>query len=437
MTNLSKIIYKMANVEYKSHPFSKEWSTGIVFTAILRLITMFVSGYAGYLFFYNLFLEHTGSIVFTVIVSVILLIIIEVLTNFTLGKFFKFALKKNPKAAIASFIGVAICFTISFIAATNGLALRTYQKADQSALIATNNEAEINNIRTSYNSQISEIGKQIQIVNQNPQGWIDGRRAVLTASQLATIKTYNQRVFDLQNKMQSQIESLQGDLKTKLEENRDNAQLQSDKFYKFSVTIMILQMLSAGALMFFWKKVYYEINEELARNEEIQDLRNEIHQSLWSSLIGETKNMMQTVFTGIETQKMIGPKPVLTAIKNQPKPVIKTIGFFSKNQSEKTASPSGYTNGHEKNQQEKTSEKNQLITSDKNQLVLIVQRHPDIVKEIVNKVDPGTVTISNQSCYEIENHTSKSRSLIRNVFFAIQGVGFGRIDKRTGKILEG
>ena len=115
--------------------FAKEWRSMIIVSLIAKLVTMGISILAGYYFFYAHVLAYFGQPITAISITVICLLLLELLTNITLTKTFKFVFYKKWLVVIGCVLGVLLLFIISFQVTCNGWALKESEKVDTSAVI--------------------------------------------------------------------------------------------------------------------------------------------------------------------------------------------------------------------------------------------------------------------------------------------------------------
>ena len=173
---------------YEKQEFIKEWNVYISILLVLKLAAMVFSVFAGFFFFRNIFNQLLANNTAAVIFSTVTLLIIELLTALSITKFFKFALRGELKTAVPLLILTTLIFSISFISSTNGLSMRQGKIADNSEYIKSEYNLEKENINESFDRAKEEYISRIDLIRTNPQGWINGKRIILTASQLKDIK---------------------------------------------------------------------------------------------------------------------------------------------------------------------------------------------------------------------------------------------------------
>ena len=260
--NLNEKINKYGKNEYTSHDFVEEWAVAIVLFVLLRIVAMFASGYGSFNFYDIFIFEHTQNYWLAKISGIITVTIVEILTSFTLSKFFKFLYKKSPIQAIFAGIVVTMLFTLTFISTTEGLALRQYQKTDKTELITNNSTLQIDNVKADYSNQIEEIRKSIELLKL--QTW----KGKLNPSDIATIKQYNQKIFELKTEQNNRIQALKSELDNNIVENKNIATIEAKRYYNTGIYIMIGQIITSAVLMFFWNRIF---NEKSTIDEKVKE----------------------------------------------------------------------------------------------------------------------------------------------------------------------
>lgn len=327
--SISSLLNKIAVNQFKSHPFAIEWRSFIVLIAALRLITMFMSSYASYFFYYDALLSHTNKIELSFYIALLFALIVELSANIALYKFFKFLLKGRKLVAITSFFAVVICFGMSFFATVNGLAKKQYQNTDKTSEIVKSTVNSKDSINEAFNKRIKNIENEITTIKQNPEGWQGAKRTFLTIEQQKSIEFYQKEIKTLQNDKKQAFFDIKKESDSNINKTQIIAQNEYDKFYWSAVVILIFQVLTGFGLMFFWSRIYNEIDKEKAFKEEIDDLRGEMYSEIWAN----TKNEFITALNLILGQmavstKIIQPLTEKKAItQKNDKPI---IGFQNK-----------------------------------------------------------------------------------------------------------
>ena len=199
-------IEKFANNFFKDKEISEEYMIIIILIFFIELACIFFAINGGEALFYSWLLPEFQNPTGTHIAAFTISIAVESAAFSLLWLFYKNVFERHLKTALALFAVVLVFFGGSFYSSTNGLALKQYQKSDTTALIIKNANLQTENTRTEYITRIAEIRKEIERVNANPQGWIGGKRCVLTAEQLQTIKEYNSKIFELENSLKNDKE---------------------------------------------------------------------------------------------------------------------------------------------------------------------------------------------------------------------------------------
>ncbi len=275
LNNLNGFLKRLATNNYKQHEFIREWRLFIFITIILKLAGMVFSIFAGYFYFYSLFLQLLNSPFTAKVFSGVALIIIEVLTALSLSKFFKFALRLKIQA-IPIFLLSVFFFVISFVSSTNGLSLRQSTKKDNTTLLQAQYDTKKENINKLFNNRIRELKTQIQLIKNNPQGWKGSKRVYLLNSQLNKIDKYINQINRLENDRAARLDEAKRLLNNSLATNKKNVENEAAKYYDIVSIMMFLIFFVNGLLMFFYSKIFAENQKELSTIEVIKDFSKDI-----------------------------------------------------------------------------------------------------------------------------------------------------------------
>jgi len=170
-TKLNNFIEKRASTTYRIHEFVKEYGVFISLVLLVKLATSLFSAYAGYFYVKSLFLEILNDYTWSIVFAIISLVLIELLTNISLSKFYKTSLRGKIKAAIGFVLLSAVFFGLSFYLSTNGLAQRQTQKTDNSQLIIEKYQLQEKYIKDQANNDKKETKEAIELIKANPAGW--------------------------------------------------------------------------------------------------------------------------------------------------------------------------------------------------------------------------------------------------------------------------
>lgn len=429
---------KIALQQYLKHPAKQEWGVFIGFIFIVKIITWGISVYAGFYYLKN-FIQTTmvESEIGAKLFAVIFLVAWEVLTTISLAKFFKFFFRglKELKAAIGVFVVVLIFFGISFYTSTNGLSMRQSDKVDNTNDILLKEEIQINNTQKEYQGLIADINNQINTIKANPEGWSGGRRIVLLAHQNRQIDSLFQRKAAIQKEFKNDLTQIKEQTKSNLELNKTEQTSEADKYYKIIAWVMIIQFLSSGLLMFFWRKITLEKNPDAIIDETV-DSTVEITDNLvigtFNNRSAQLNNKLVAAFNYrwmMPETNLINPEKEEKE-KSLPKPK-EIVGFKIGQNQEKTSYETDKLLGYPKQTQ---------VISEKD--LGYLRKHVHIV-EIMKELGIPTKhknSISNQEAITVskiaENRgvVEKSESLVKKIFPVFNSIGAERILIKNGEI---
>ena len=281
MFNFDILAAKLSRNNYKAWHFSREWRTAIIVMIALKTLTMIVAMYAGYEFFYTTLLPIVEKPIVASACTVIIMAILEVLTAVFLSKFFKFILRKRFAPVIFSFLASLIFYSISFNAATKGLAMLQSAKVDQTKTIVENYTVQETGLKNDFTDQVKRLEKEIETIKSNPAGWVDGRPTRLTPDQQEQILMYNNAIAEVRQNERDALLKLDASKQSNIKANEVETTFQADRYYKFEAVLMFLQLVANGVLMFFWSRIYYENYEADHKREELAQLNNEVKANIW------------------------------------------------------------------------------------------------------------------------------------------------------------
>ncbi|MCF6240773.1 MAG: hypothetical protein L3J74_05445 [Bacteroidales bacterium] len=335
--NYQILLSKVARNQYQLHNNKQEWRAFILFVFMLKAITWAVSIFAGWHFFNQMILRATANTVFAAAISVLILLAIEGSTNLALSKFFKFSYRgtNHISTAVAMAFMVLMLFGISFYSSTQGLSMRQARKVDNTPEIIKKYSIKEKQIKKDYDGTFTDIDRQIISIRNNPQGWSHGQRTTLLTWQLEAIDSLLFVKSQAKQTLKNELKNLEAQKQYELNQNTRLMTAEADKYYNIVMVIMLVQFITSGILMWFWKIIHTEDDKDSIINEEIREM-NEI---MTSNAFYALKNRMSEVsnaFTVAMLEKMPEQHTLPLAETEPEQERVKVSGFQSKN-GQKTA----------------------------------------------------------------------------------------------------
>ncbi len=336
---LNSIITKFAVNQYRLHSFLVEYKALIVVIVLLKVATMFISMFAGLNYLRGIIYATIERETLSIVISLFLLVLLELITSITLAKFFKFAYRvKILTAGFIALFGVGMFF-VSFQISSQGIAQYRSKQVDNVPVINQKFNVEKSNIETKANSEIAYIKEQITNIKNSPNGWINGKRSVLTTEQLKMIKDYYNQIQTTQTDRQAALNNLKTANETEVEANKTNTEHEAGKYYNIVAIIMFMQFISSAILMFFWSRIFAENDENDVIKERITDISENINNTVNTIFQNKFADVISMYNTNLSTvMKASNDKPKLSEKKNKG-----VIGFTAKNEIEYDTETTGAT----------------------------------------------------------------------------------------------
>ncbi len=436
--NYQIFLSRIARKQYKLHDIKKEWKIFILFVFLAKILTWSISIFAGTNYFKLLLLPVVQEKTLAITVAILILIIIEVLTTIALSKFFKFLYRgiNHLSTIIALTIIVVGLFGVSFVSSTNGLSMRQAKKVDNTDLIVERFELKNVIIKDDYHNRFVGIDEQIETIKSNPQGWARGVRSTLISQQLAKIDSLQKRKAEIRQEQKNEIVEIDKQKQSEIRINTVQTTSEADKYYKIITVVMIIQFISSGILMFFWKRIFYEDDKDSV----ISEYAKEINDTMSANTFYMVQNYMSEAANSFALELDNASKknklalPVNEDIKlpDKEKERVEIAGFSNANKNKfktgfkntkKTTEPSIRIDSNEDFKGENLTKKN----------VDFLRKHKLIVKSIKLINLPEKQSISNNEIKQIKENAKKakfkSKTLIREVFKVAVTVGFNNIDE--------
>ena len=256
------ILNRLATNNYKDKSFVKEWSVIIILVWMVKLCTMGVSIAAGWYYFNSIYITIIDFAEVCAMLAIISALLLELLSIYSVNKFWKFSIKKKKRTATAALLFMFIVFGLSFYTSTNGLANWASLSADNTQKIESKYYSQIDSVKTEYSKRKDIHLGIIESIRQNPYGWSNKRREYLTREQQNKINEHAFNVVAIDEAMTQELNELKRLNNNILTANNDQNEQIFTKFYIICATILLIQFCINGLLMFFWSKIHQEKQPE-------------------------------------------------------------------------------------------------------------------------------------------------------------------------------
>ncbi len=333
MNKLTNLLKNFAVKNWQKYSFKKEWQSVILLMLILKLSTSAVSIFSGFFYLDNFFYSFTDSEIFSKIIAVIALLLIECLCALFLAKFFKFALRAEIKTALMPFFCALLIFAVSFVVSTNGIALFTSQSEDLSKEINKRYSFAISELKKEYSESIKQTENYINTIKQNPENWLNGKRCILSEKQNTEIAKAFQTIQDYKTQLNTELKRIETDRKNELSENEKQTTNKADKFYKIVAFIMLVQIACSGGLWFFYSKIAQQDAPENEYKEAINEIytnANNLIDNGLTACINQKFSIISTAFmqlqNDLQTKQIAAENDIKKTAKQQTEQA-KKVGF--------------------------------------------------------------------------------------------------------------
>lgn len=332
MNFINNFIQQRAAKTYADHEFVKEYGYLITLVLLAKLTTAIFSIYAGYFFFKNLFVEILNEENLSIVFTWATLILLELLTNLNLSKFFKTSLRGRIKSAIGFLLLSSLFFAASFYTSSNGLAQRQAQKSDNSGFILAKFNVQIKEFKRQAEIDKTQLLKAIATIEANPSGWRGGKRNILQPWQLKEIAESYNKIEAINNTLRSDLDKIETEKKQELQTNKGDVLMVEKRFYRTVTIVMVIQFIINGLLMFFYSKIYHEKYIEEMAQEHVARFASDV--SGYTNRLIETNisNQYTNYITALNTQLSEIETKARHHLKKTDDKKDKSIGFKKTNE---------------------------------------------------------------------------------------------------------
>jgi hypothetical protein len=265
MNKLENYLITSASKLFGSKNAASEWKIAFIIISIILLITCFISIYSSFEFFQEIISPLLPNVWVNVIVTFIILVLIESLTQISLIKFWRFTFKGNIIASIVLFIISAGLYGLSWYTSCNGMAIKEGKKVDNKVEITSNFSDKLEKIETEKNEQIKELLSTIKAIKNNPEGWGGGvkKATILSASQRKEIDKLYNRIESIKKQALEAKNAIKIENSSILDNNSILVESTESKYYNIVAIIMIIQIICNASIMFIQRVIDKE-NKEMA-----------------------------------------------------------------------------------------------------------------------------------------------------------------------------
>jgi hypothetical protein len=426
--NYQVLLSKVAKNQYKLHNQKQEWKAFVFFIFLIKVLTWAVSVFAGWHFAYIIVYKASNNHIFSVIIATLSLVLLEGATNLALSKLFKFSYRgtNHISTSVAMVFVVLMLFGTSFYISTTGLSMRQAKKADNSPEIIEKYKLKADELKKEYQSGIADLDAQIISIRNNPQGWSHGQRNILLTWQLNKIDSLLFAKSALKQTYKNDLKDINNQKQFQLSQNSALMTTEADKYYNIVTVIMIIQFITSGMLMYFFKIIHAEDNPDDQVNEEISEL-NEIITTNTFNAMKSRMNDLSNAFALAMINQMPEQKNLPFKDIDIEEERVQISGF----KTEKKPDTTGQKTGHE------TAEPSRRFAGrNKNTMqakyVEYLNKHKLIVRSIKLLKIPEKNSLANAEIQKIQQLAAgaahKSRTLVREVYRVAVTVGLNRID---------
>lgn len=398
--NLSKKIAFLASLVMSIHPVSREWRVAIVSLALARVLTMVITAYSAYFYFFTniqpvIKVNHVSKFI-----TILILILVEILTAVFLDKTFKFLFRKRFLTAVFALLIVFGFYSIQFISTTNGLANRQSLKKDHSMELIKENTILKEEAKNEFRSAISGIDTLIKDIKANPASWSKRKRNILTLEQQSNLINLEKQKSMLKQDLVAHLDKIEKQLQEKLRINEVISKQTGNQYYKFMEIVMIAQFFITGILIYLFHLIQMQEHKEEIVIDELNSIKKIIQKHTFSYI---SSGVAEAAAKFAEYMNISEPTKYSSVQKLDYK-------------SEHINNRSGHK-PRDKCTKEKTSSKdNKLLAKHKN-LVRAIMMNVDKNQNYLSNAD-----IKNKILPMAKNAKYKSYSLIRKVFNELKSV---------------
>lgn len=274
---VSDYLQRTASKNWLLKTFLGEWQAIILIVLLIKLTTSFISIFSGFYYFKNLLLNLFNNERTSIVFAVVILALIELLANYLLSKFFKFALRVKLATASIILIFVVGVYSLSWQSSCRGIELYQTRNTDHTTEIVEDYTLQENQLREELKLIIDENQQAISNIEKNPQVWKNGERVLLSEEQQKLIAEHYRNIQTARNEFGSKLENLKNERKNAIFENNSCSSAEGKKYYWVVAIVMICQVVCTGVLWFCYSKIAIEKDKQLLFSENLQVIDEDLN----------------------------------------------------------------------------------------------------------------------------------------------------------------
>lgn len=297
--NFDANIQKYAQNQYKIHNWFKEYKGIFAAILILKFFTSVVSVVAGYKFMYNTFYQIIPNENASCFFACFALILIELLSMYFIGKATKNFWHRRFVDCAKLGLGAALVFALSSYISIKGMVYFTSERVDNTEIIVNENKLLMDNLTAEHNDIIEQYKKSIQEIKNNPEGWVNGRRSVLTSAQQENIQRLNNYIKDENDRFYKERAELKEDKAASLTKNETETEEKSNNYGRYVAFIMLAQLITGIGVSYCCMKISLDGNEELEFSEVAKDVQDYAVNTIRHGLVKSMESVGASLATAI------------------------------------------------------------------------------------------------------------------------------------------
>lgn len=321
---VADFIQRRATDNWLLKPFLAEWQAVILVTVLIKVTTSGVSITAGYYYFKNLLQELFNNENASVVFSIVILVLIELLASYLLAKFFKFALRMRFITAGVISIFVFGVYFLSWQSSCRGVELYQIRNTDMTVEITEDFSLKENQARQEFESIKAEKESAIENIKENPQVWKNGKPSLLSADQQKLIAQYYEDIKNARVEFGSKLNEIKKEQESALADNKQTSSDEGKKYYWIVAIVMICQIVSTGMIWFCYSRIAIEKDKQILYKENLEVIDGDLNKLIRGRTIqvfGLYKSALANMFA------QTNPETFNVTLGESPKNPSKTIGF--------------------------------------------------------------------------------------------------------------
>lgn len=313
--NISSVISKSAVNSFTPKVTAEEFQLFIIGFTALKYIACLISIASGYSFFYyrldSLISGFSNADFVACALAVMLLVVLEVITNSSISKGFKMLLTHRLVAGASCVVVAAIFYSASFRISCEGIYLAVSDNSKIEANIGAKFDEQAEDIKRGTAFRVKAYESDIQQIQ--PYAWANYQ---LTTEQLRMRSALRASIDSCYKAEAAQLRAIEEQRAEEIRQSNAVATSSAEDYRFYVAIILALELIANAVLVYFNKRILHETDEAVEKRHFIDKYVDDTRQELGDIIESELQQEKNLIVSVIRTKANEDRKRVKKAVSN-------------------------------------------------------------------------------------------------------------------------